>query len=334
MNDLQGIIPDGMETAAAGTELTDLLYIIHGTDSLDDEIFMAKGYPADVLQCKVALIQYFYKHPEQEAEERIWALVKKKRKERESSPDEELRAIAKSSLILPARVLVYLTEEIKKRDFWHSWKKLKDLVYHDEVMKMYAPAELMEERRCEAESPVPEVTTSDFLRQDSRFLFHGTPDELKGKPDYYLSDDDRMYWWDGTDEVQISDEMDAWLKGLAQRHRQLEMILNPEPESSLDFMRNMIHLLDEINEHYERVFAFKDMFYEFADHTGEIDYRAAIELLRDLSAENIEEGKIVKKTKYNWEFCRNATHNIARLRLKRYLSVMANKKLRKLYFGF
>jgi hypothetical protein len=112
------------------------------------------------------------------------------------------------------------------------------------------------------------------------------------------------------------------------------MILNPEPESSLDFMRNMIHLLDEINEHYERVFAFKDMFYEFADHTGEIDYRAAIELLRDLSAENIEEGKIVKKTKYNWEFCRNATHNIARLRLKRYLSVMANKKLRKLYFGF
>ena len=45
--------------------------------------------------------------------------------------------------------------------------------------------------------------------------------------------------------------------------------------------------------------------------------------------------KIIEKAKYSWDLTsRNVTHNAGRLRLKRYLAVMANKKLREKYFGF
>ena len=50
---------------------------------------------------------------------------------------------------------------------------------------------------------------------------------------------------------------------------------------------------------------------------------------------NREAGKIVGKIGYNWEcYDRRATFNEGRLKLRRYLSIMANKKLRKKYFKF
>ena len=49
----------------------------------------------------------------------------------------------------------------------------------------------------------------------------------------------------------------------------------------------------------------------------------------------IEDGKIIEKARNKWDMVsRNVTHNIGRLRLKRYLATMANVKLRKRYFGF
>ena len=55
----------------------------------------------------------------------------------------------------------------------------------------------------------------------------------------------------------------------------------------------------------------------------------------EIAEENREEGKIIEKARSSWDITsRNVTHNIGRLRLKRYLAVMANKKLREKYFGF
>lgn len=48
-----------------------------------------------------------------------------------------------------------------------------------------------------------------------------------------------------------------------------------------------------------------------------------------------KERKIIKYAGWEWDMVsKNVTQNIARLRLKRYLSVMANVKIRKKYFGF
>ena len=77
------------------------------------------------------------------------------------------------------------------------------------------------------------------------------------------------------------------------------------------------------------------MFYDFIQNSGRKEYRAALSLLEMLYEENKEEGKVIKYARGDWEFVsRNVTQNIARLRLKRYLSVMANVKMREKYFNF
>lgn len=77
------------------------------------------------------------------------------------------------------------------------------------------------------------------------------------------------------------------------------------------------------------------MFYEFIDHSDRKEYRAAVELFRRLCERNKEKGRIIEKANADWSISsRNVTHNIARLQLKRYLSVMANVRLREKYFGF
>lgn len=77
------------------------------------------------------------------------------------------------------------------------------------------------------------------------------------------------------------------------------------------------------------------MFYEFIQNGDKAEYRAAVKLLKEIADENRAEGRIIEKVKYSWDLTsRNVTHNIGRLRLKRFLSVMANRKLRKQYFEF
>ncbi len=77
--------------------------------------------------------------------------------------------------------------------------------------------------------------------------------------------------------------------------------------------------------------------HEFVCNGSKKEYRAAVESFRRLidDEKNREAGKIIGKIGYNWEYydCR-ATFNEGRLKLRRYLSVMANKKLRKKYFKF
>ena len=77
------------------------------------------------------------------------------------------------------------------------------------------------------------------------------------------------------------------------------------------------------------------MFYEFVHNGNKTEYRAAVKLLKEIADKNREEGKIIEKAKYSWDITsRNITHNAGRLKLKRYLSVMANQRLRKKYFDF
>ena len=101
------------------------------------------------------------------------------------------------------------------------------------------------------------------------------------------------------------------------------------------FFKGFLELLVEIDQYYKRIYPFQSMFYEFIQKGDKAEYRAAIKLLKEIADENRAEGRIIEKIKYSWDLTsRNVTHNIGRLRLKRYLSVMANRKLRKQYFEF
>ena len=73
-----------------------------------------------------------------DAMEQIQGLLRRNREEREQTDDAELAELAQFSLFLPARVIAYLTAEIKRLDFWKLWKEMHETVYHDEVLKQYA----------------------------------------------------------------------------------------------------------------------------------------------------------------------------------------------------
>lgn len=335
VGDVMQFIPDGMSYGAGGVEFSDLMYIIHGTDSLTEDEIEPGTYPADVYGCKKALEAFFKGDQSDNAIEQIWELVKKARDERKGIKGTGLSDIGRFSLILPARVIVYLTAEIKKDSFWKYWKEIHGEVYHDEVMKDYASKWLKAERKQLINAPVPPVRTSEFLRQDGHFTFFDTPEELRGKPNYYISDDDRLYWWDGTDEVILSKEMDEWLRKLEVRHKEISEAIEGASESSDEFLKGFLTLLVEIDQFYKRIYPFQNMFYEFIQNSSKPEYRAAVELLKRIADENKEEGKIIEKVKYDWDITsRNVTHNAGRLKLKRYLSVMANSRLRKKYFDF
>lgn len=334
---LENIIPSELMYAAGGTDFADLMYIINGTSELmqEESKMIEKSYPADVLQCRKLLMKFFENSTENSVEV-LWDFLKKEYHLRQKESDSKLKEIAEMSLFIPARVFVYLTAElIEEMEFWPKWKELKELVYHDECMKQYASEELLKWRKTEREKTIAPVSTSEFLCQDGCFTFWGTPEEIRDEPNYYISDDDRLYWWDGSKEVKISLDVEEWLVDLAKRH---EKIMEEAGcmENVGDFNEFFLKTIAEIDEYYQRVFPFQTMFYEFLQNGTKKEYIAAVVLLKQLadSKEYRKAGEIIKYAR-RWDMTsKNVTHNIARIRLKRYLSVMANRKLRNRYFDF
>lgn len=152
------------------------------------------------------LLKHFFKTERKEdVIQKIWELVQKDRNGRERFEGKGLSDIGKYSLILPARVIVYLTAEIAKASFGEYWKEIHEAVYHDEMTKEYAPQQLKAERKQLIEAPVPPFRTSEFLRQDGLFTFYDTPKELKEGPiiifpmtNVYTGGMERMKWFSPT----------------------------------------------------------------------------------------------------------------------------------------
>ncbi len=329
-------IPHSLIWAMGGAGLADICYVLYGTHTLEEEGLIAGSYPEAVYQCKVLLKRYFVrKGDEKEKIRRILDLVQRGRSDRENMRESDMRKIAQKSLTLPARVLIYLTGEITARSFWSLWKEVHENVYHDEIMPQYASDEVVMRRKAAADTPVEAVRTSVFLCDNGPFTFWNTPEELKGKPNYYLSDDDRAFWWDGSGEVILSKEMEGWLSGLTKRHRALVDEMPTENPGGKDITKELLSILEEIEARYKRVYCFRDMFYEFLQNGEDRRYLAAVRLLEELAEEYGEEGKIIEHVTGAWELAsKNVTHNAGRMAMKRYLSVMANSKLREIYFGF
>lgn len=335
---LEDIIPREFKYAAGGIDVADIMNICDGTSELESisEELVDNSYPADVYRCRQMIKEYYNSSVSSKLDNLI-ELLKKDISLRKKEKCAELKDIAIASLYMPARVFIYLAAELgEKKDFWEIWKTCKDAVYKDEVQKEYVAQELKEYRKNKIESPIEAVPTSKFLRQDGNFTFYDTPDEIKDRKNYYISDADRLYWYDGTNEVRISEDTEKWIRELADRHKEIK-----EKENLDDITQNVFKylftLFVELNDYYKRIFPFFDMFYEFLENGKKKEYAAAIKLLKELSdsEEYRKEGKIIEHAKYSWDLTsKNVTCNRARMKLKRYLSIMANKQLREKYFGF
>ena len=167
-------------------------------------------------------------------------------------------------------------------------------------MAQYADTDLQTWRKARMDEPVPPIRTCDYLVQTSVWAFWGTPDELKDKPRYYISDDDRLYWWDGSDEVQISEETDVWLKKLAVRHREIVEKISASSNQITQF-KDFMQMLVEIHKYFYNLLPIESMFYEFVDHLSQVEYAAGIELIKQLSEqEDIRAaGDVVRKVSPN-----------------------------------
>lgn len=214
--------------------------------------------------------------------------------------------------------------------------KLKDEVYHDEVLAEYAGEDIKKLREIERSKPIAKIRTIEYLYQNSWFTFRGTPKELENEPKYFISDKDRLYWWDDTDEVRIDEETKAWLNALVDKYDEIyKVVICDESLSDYNFISTFIKILAEVDDYYKRVMPFQSMFYDFVENGHKRKYKAAVALLRTLSEENKQAGSCIKYWTGAWDLCnRKVTFNAGRLCMKRYLSVMANKKLRHRYFGF
>ena len=334
-NRVMSYIPYELREAAGGIELADVLYIVLGTSTLTEEEVEKGTYPYDVYCCKKALWKWLDVN---ENDDILWELLKKNYKERELIGEKELKIIAQSTLILPARVIVYLFSEWKEEDFWENWRKVKENVYCDEKMKEYASDELKEWRKNMQERAIEPVQTNDFLRQNAPWAFWNTPDELKKEPECYISDDDRLFWWDGTDEVMISDEADDWLKELGKQYKEIMEAEDEWVNGNGMFIDRFFEILKEADDYYKHIYPFKSMFYEFMENGNKKKYRAAVDLLEKVvdNEDNRKSGEVIKYASNGyWDITsRKVTHNRGRLNVKRYLSVMANLELRKRYFDF
>ncbi len=336
--DVMDMVPPYLYTAMGGTDFADIWYVSKGTESIHQEKLVSGSYPETIYKCRELLRQYLGEKKGDEkkkAWDKIKVLVTSKRGGRENRTAGEIGNIAQMSLRIPAHMLVFLACEIENKDFWTVWKEVHREAYTDAELSGYASDELTEERKVRIEEPVEKMTTAEYLCQNDSFVFWDTPEELKGKPNYYLSDDDRVFWWDGSEKVALSEKMDEWLTELARQHKHImdEIILEERDKES--FLNKMLSLLEEIEHFYKRIFCFQNMFYEFLQNVSDKRYIAAVKLLERLAQENREKGKVIEHVKSWWDITsRNVTHNEGRLVLKRYLGVMANRELRKLYFGF
>ena len=51
--------------------------------------------------------------------------------------------------------------------------------------------------------------------------------------------DDRLYWWDGTDGVILSEKMDDWLRNLALYHREISQNMSESLENANEFLKEI-----------------------------------------------------------------------------------------------
>lgn len=333
IGDLRSVIPEELMVYAGGLDLSDLLYIIYGTETLTSEAVDEGTYPEDVLNCKNAILAIIEKYGVEDAYSKIKELIHKPYDERSNESDTIMKKVAEYSLFLHARTILYLICEQTDKHFWVEWNQEKDNVYKDEKTKKYSPDALEDYRKEGQRKPVKEVTTSEFLKNDGPFTFYGTPEELEGRPRYYVSDADRLYWWDGSDEVLIDDKTDKWLNERAEEYQEALTNLPDEFDTQV-FVKEVIDLLYDVEDRYKRVYAFQDMFYEFIANGTRKEYHAAIEVLRKLYEDNKDDAKYLENIR-SWSLAnKNVICISGRMNMKRYLALLANVELRKKYLGF
>lgn len=101
-------------------------------------------------------------------------------------------------------------------------------------------------------------------------------------------------------------------------------------------MDHIFNTMEYLNSFYGRIYLFKEFYNALLNNSHEVRYQAILDLLDKFGEKNKEIGRVYQKYG-NKEWCilsKNLKCNRGRMEIKRIIGVMANKELRKKYFGF
>lgn len=141
--------------------------------------------------------------------------------------------------------------------------------------------------------------------------------------------DDQLPLWKPIGDVCISPETQRWLQELREEFEAVRSCAG-RPLGSRTTLEALIDTLDRAKE-YGHLYAFREMFYDFATHPDDRDRQAAVALLQRLVEKGLVELPPAGGGWFTWQerrFCP------ARQRVRQYLAVMGNLELREKTFGF
>lgn len=216
--------------------------------------------------------------------EQLKSVLKKEKQEPSTQVPQTYFFFARLASLLPVEVIAKLIADAFSQDFQSLLEELQP--YARNVRSIWNFGD------CQPAEPVPPMETALFLG---------------------CSDDDRAWWWKPDGDVHFSEGMTTWLS-----HCRSKLETLAEQSSllhSVDFLKQLMETLSDIQQRHGYVFAFQQMFYDFMAHTESPLVQAAVLFLRLLSEQDGNEADIT-------------------IRLRRYLAVLGNLPLRKQVFGF
>lgn len=159
--------------------------------------------------------------------------------------------------------------------------------------------------------PISPVSTSEFLE---------------------ISPNDMLYYWPTDGDILPTATCMAWFRSLSER---FDVLMAEEVEllAGQDFLQRMLEDLDKAYRHFGYIYAFKDMFFEFLSCAGERRYQVWWTMFREIMSSNWSAMPTISDTRdFKSDYWKRG--NPARMEVKRYLALLANKELRETVLKF
>lgn len=233
----------------------------------------------------------------------------------------EYNAFAFHIMVMPSVIILKQICDEYKLDFWETYDNIKEKIN-------FSRGDIWDHEKGDNETY--KISTKDFLDTSDNSLYYW---HTKFKENYHKQDDDFCYFWTKDSKYEFTDEFNEWIKELKNDFKKINESKR-EMLSETNFIEKMIDLLNLAENEYERIFAYKEMFYEFLANSQTKEYQSAIILFEKILKDNKELGSVIKE-RSSWDISdRNILFNKGRLHVKRYLAIMANKELRRKIFNF
>ena len=215
------------------------------------------------------------------------------------------------SYLMPREATLKQLADVFELDFWELLERLGPDV--EEQSGQWHSLSRGENNQ----KPVEKQSTEEFFKFSERGM----------------SSDDRAYYWTEDGDVTFSDEMLQWLEDLGRELDELEEQAG-ELVPTQEFLKTLVETLHHIKETYRYIYCFEEAFYTLIENMHKRRTQAVLLQLRRLMER--ERGAFAEAEAEDticlWGIAKS-TYHPSRLKLKRYLAVLGNPRLRKQWLG-